>query len=173
MCAGVKSQSERIHVDKSYGHQSGPPPRCCMPQSVVPLIIRGRHPNRAAHTAPIYPRWPIHTADILFRGAARLVIGGGHTAQTLTRATLEPLSRPSTSGSHTGLVPTTRTLFRHFKCSCVRTREHRRGPTPGFSANTAAARPEDHPLHLPLRHYAHVPKITAWDVCMQINKPQL
>lgn len=74
--------------------------------------------------------------------------------------------------THTGLVPTTRTLFWHFKCSCVRTREHRCGPTPGISANTAAARPEDPPLHLLLRHYAHALKITAWDVCMQINKPQ-
>lgn len=50
---GVKLWSERTHVDKSYGHQSGPPN--CMPKSVVPLIIRGRHPNRAAHTASFIP----------------------------------------------------------------------------------------------------------------------
>lgn len=60
------------------------PPPHSLPKSVVPLIIRGRQPYKSAAHCLIYPRWPAHTADILFR-ALRLVIGGCHTMQTLTR----------------------------------------------------------------------------------------
>lgn len=64
-------------VDKSCGHRSGPPR--FMPKSVVLLIITGRHPDGAAHTASC-----IHadqfTAAILF-WALRLVVRGGHTRQ--------------------------------------------------------------------------------------------
>lgn len=67
-------------LDKSYGHRSGP--RCFVPKSVVPLIITGRPPDGAAHTASF-----IHadqfTAAILF-WAPRLVVGGGHTTQDFT-----------------------------------------------------------------------------------------
>ena len=48
VCFGgeVKLRGERTHVDKPYGHQSGPPHS--MPKSVVPLIIRGSE----LHTLP-------------------------------------------------------------------------------------------------------------------------
>lgn len=50
---GVELWGERTHVDKSYGHQSGP--AHSMPKSIVPLIIRGRHPHRVLHTASFIP----------------------------------------------------------------------------------------------------------------------
>lgn len=50
---GVELWGERTHIDKSYGHQSGP--AYSMPKSIVPLIIRGRHPDRALHTASFIP----------------------------------------------------------------------------------------------------------------------
>lgn len=114
----------------------------------------------------IYPHWPVHTADILF-WALRLVIGSGHTTQTLTRATLEPLSHPSTSASHRLRLDNAYTVLT-FKCSCVGHREHEYGSTPGLSLN--AARSKDPLL---LRHYAHVLKIIAWNVFMQVNDPLL
>lgn len=121
-----------------------------------------RHASRPSCThCLIYPRWPVHTADILF-WALRLVIGSGHTTQTLTWGTLEPLSHPSTSASHKLRLDNTHSVLT-FKCSCVGHWEHESGSTPGMSLNTARSKDL-----LLLRRYAL--EILAWHVFLRVKR---
>lgn len=108
-----------------------------------PINYKRQAPSPSAAHCLVYSCWPVRTADILFR-ARRFVIGRGHTAQTLTRATLEPLSHPSTSTSHRLGPDNTRTVLM-LERSCVRYREHKYGLTPGMRLD--AARSTEHLLH--------------------------
>lgn len=148
----MKLWGERTHVDKSYGHQSGPPHSTA--KSVMPLIIRGGRPERAARThCLIYPRWPVHTADILFR-PLRLVIGAGHTTQGLTWTTLEPLSHPSTSTSHGLWLHNTQTVLTLKKAPVFGPREYEHGSTPGpGSVNVARSQKRKNPSTFSSRLY--------------------
>lgn len=100
-------------------------------KSVLPLIMRGRRPNRAPHTTSFIPTDRFAQQTFCFR-ALWLVFGGGHTTQTLTRATFEPLSHTSTSTSHTGWASTTHALFWPLNAHVFGQRGHRCGSTPGM-----------------------------------------
>ena len=160
VCGGGGSWGEWTHVDKSYSHQSGPPHY--MPKSVVPLITRGRHPNCTPHTAPFIPTDRFTQQTFCFR-AARLVIGSGHTTQTLTPATLEPLSHPSTSTSHRHGLHNAHTVPM-LKWSSVGRWGAEYGTTPGMSPK--AERTKDPLL---LRHDVYPLKVINRNIFMEIN----
>lgn len=83
------------------------------PPSIIPSIIRGRH------TARLYTRWQTRTATILFGAVGQRP----HNAD-LYWPTLEALSEPSASASHSDNTRSVRTS----KCACVWWGEHGAAP---------------------------------------------